>query len=260
MLEHIKEKLRRKEPVVGTSVSLSDAAISALFVHAGFDLVWIDYEHTGFDRKEIFHHLLAARQSNTAAIVRVPWNDAVLVKPILDMGVDGIVFPFIRTAKEAELAVSACTYPPGGIRGFGPLGAIQYGMVDQRDYLLHADRQIWKVMQIEHADAVKNLEDIVSVEGVDAVVIGSNDLAASIGLLGQTNHPAVMKLLDRILQVCTAKDVPLGIALYDSEAIQYWVDQGVNWIVAGGDVGFLKQSACEILESTRTYWSKKQKV
>lgn len=255
MIDLVKEKIKRKELVIGTTVSLSDAAITEMFVNVGFDLIWVDFEHSGFDKKEIFHHLLAMRQSKTAAIVRVPWNDPVLVKPILDMGVDGIIFPFIKTAQEAELAVSSCMYPPKGIRGFGPLGANKYGTVNLQDYLSQADSQIWKVMQIEHVDGVRNLEAIVSVEGVDAIVIGANDLAASIGLIGQTRHPAVVELLDQIVAVCKEKEVPLGISLYDPSDIQLWVEKGVDWIVAGGDVGYLKKSACEVLEATKAYWT-----
>lgn len=107
MIKSVVQKLKNNEPVIGAMVSFGDAAISDLFVHAGFDLIRIDHGHTGFDRQEIFHHVTATRRSGTAAFVRVLWNDPVPVKSIADMGVDGIIFPFIRARGEAESVVSS---------------------------------------------------------------------------------------------------------------------------------------------------------
>jgi len=111
-LDKIKEKIKEKELVIGTILESNDNCIAELMGKVGFDFVWIDGEHGPLDKKEILYHIMAAQGAGLAAFVRVAWNDPVLVKPILDMGADGIIFPFIRNAEDAEKAVNSCLYPP----------------------------------------------------------------------------------------------------------------------------------------------------
>lgn len=197
-LQRIKNKLREKKPVIGTHVALNDVMISEMLGMAGFDFVWIDTEHTALEREKVLHHIIAVDGTGVAPFVRVPSVDPILVKPILEMGPAGIVFPNVKTREEAELAVKSCLYPPEGIRGFGPIRASKYGLTDTLQYVGESASQVWKIMQIEHIEAVNNLEAILEVDGVDAIVVGSNDLSGSIGLLGQTDPPEVRKLMDMI--------------------------------------------------------------
>jgi len=133
-IKNIKEKIKKKIPIIGTLVSINDSSITELLCDIGFDFIWIDMEHTPIVKKDVHFHIMAAKGTGAATFVRVAWNDPILVKPILEMGPSGIIFPFIRTASEARKAVSSCLYPPKGIRGFGPRRSIKYGITDIKIY------------------------------------------------------------------------------------------------------------------------------
>ncbi|MCL2344208.1 MAG: aldolase/citrate lyase family protein [Firmicutes bacterium] len=242
------QKMKSRELVVGTHVNLSDLSVSEQLGTLGFEFVWIDYEHAPLDRQTVMSHIIACKAGNTAAFVRLPWNDPVLAKPILEMGPDGLVFPFIRTAEEAEAAVAACRYPPKGIRGFGPRRANQYGTLPNDEYLATVDSSLLKIMQIEHVDAVNNLEEILAVDGVDTIVVGTNDLSGSIGLLGQTRHPEVLALLDEIAVKCKKAGVPFGISMgFDKQNVADWIRRGVSWMGVGNDVSYIAQAGTETI-------------
>lgn len=250
-LGKIKCKLAEKKPVIGTHVALGDTMISEMLGLIGFDFVWIDTEHTAMSREDVLHHIMAVDAAGSAPFVRVPSIDPILVKPILEIGPAGIVFPNVKNREEAELAVKSCLYPPEGIRGFGPIRATKYGLTDTLQYIRESASQVWKIMQIEHVEAVNNLEEILAVEGVDAIVVGSNDLSGSIGLLGQTDHPEVKKLMDIIGQKASKSTKPFGVSMgYNPRVIKEWIERGIQWIGAGGDTGYIFSAAKEALNGT----------
>jgi len=143
---------------------------------------------------------MATKGSNTTALVRVPWNDPVLIKPVLDIGAEGIVIPMVRNAEEARRAVAACLYPPAGIRGFGPRRPNNFGRIAGPEYCKSANESILIIPQLEHIDAVKNIEAIASVPGISAIVIGPNDLSGSMGLMAQSRHPDVVAAIEVLIQ------------------------------------------------------------
>ncbi len=253
-LADIRGKIAARELVVGTHVSLLDPAISELVGCIGFDFLWVDTEHSAIDRGVLLQHLVAAQAGGAAAFVRIPWNDPVLAKPVLEMGPAGIVFPMICTAEQAKTAVAACLYPPVGQRGYGPRRAIRYGTVPTDRYLAEAAGSFWRIMQIEHVEAVANLEAILGVEGVDTIVVGPNDLSGSVGRLGQTGHPDVVKLCDRIAEVAKRRGVPFGVSMGDDpDAVRRWIDRGVDWIATGSDTGSLVAGGRRALEQARAF-------
>jgi len=248
-LDKIKEKIKEKELVIGTVLISNNNCVAELMGKVGFDFVWIDGEHAPLDKKEILYHIMAAQGAGSAAFVRVAWNDPVLVKPILEMGVDGIIFPYIRNVKDAEKAVSSCLYPPRGIRGSGPIRAIAYGVDDESEYIKKSSSLVWKILQIEHIDAVNNLDEILNVEGVDAIMVGPMDLSGSIGLLGQIDHPEVKKLFDKIAKKAKEHNIPFGAAAgYNLKTINEWVTRGINWIAVCDDYSLVIKSAKDILK------------
>jgi len=254
----LNEKIARKEPVIGTHISLSDTSVTEMLGEMGNEFVWIDWEHSSLDRHHIQGHLIAARAGGMAAFVRVPWNDPVIVKPILEMGPDGVVFPMIRTAGEAEAAVASCLYPPKGIRGFGPRRASAYGMIGGDEYLKNVESSFWRIMQIEHAEAVKNLDEILKVDGVDTIVVGPNDLSGSVGLLGQTRHPEVMALLDEIAEKCNKAGKPFGTSIgYHKQTVEDWKRRGTAWIACGGDSGYIFEAGMNTLNNVKEIFGAK---
>jgi 2-keto-3-deoxy-L-rhamnonate aldolase RhmA len=253
-LSDIRQKIAAHELVIGSHVSLLDSSVSELLACVGFDFLWVDTEHSAIDRGVLQQHLVAAQAGGAAAFVRIPWNDPVLVKPVLEMGPAGIVFPMICSAEQAKAAVAACLYPPAGVRGFGPRRAVRYGTVPSDRYIREAAESFWRIMQIEHIDAVRNLEAIVEVEGVDAIVVGPNDLSGSVGLLGQTGHPEVRKLCDRIAEVAKRRGIPFGTSIGDDpDTVRQWIDRGVDWIATGTDTGSLLAGGRRALEQARAF-------
>lgn len=243
--QKIREKMARGEVVIGGHAFYLDPSITEALGYHGFEFVWIDGEHSAFDKAGTLAHIIAAAAADTASIVRVPWNDPVLVKPVLEMGPDGIIFPMVCTAEEARKAVAACMYPPAGVRGFGPRRANQYGAVSNEEYLERPERTFLRIVQIEHVDAVKNLREILAVDGIDFPLVGANDLSASIGHLGDTKHPQVRDLCREVVSVCRELHRPFGVSLGagDTEAIRWWIDQGVSFLGCGDDISYISMGS-----------------
>ena len=237
-LQKLKKKLDNNELAIGTVVTLNDPEISDMLCSCGFDFIWIDAEHGPLDKNMINMHIMAIRGAGVAPFVRIPWNDPVLIKPILDMGPAGIIFPFIKTAEEAKLAVSSCKYPPRGIRGFGPRRSINFFNMDIDEYLKISESEPWVLLQIEHIEGVNNLEEIVKVNGVDMIIIGPCDLSGSIGLLGQTNHPEVVKLYNRISDICKRAGINFfpAIGYENIENLVQWIERGASMLALDTDL------------------------
>ncbi len=240
----VKEKLQSGKVLYGTHVFAGMPMLTEAMSECGFDLIWIDMEHTSIRAEQLVNNLIAARAGGTVAWVRIPWNDPVMAKPVLDMGAEGIIFPYVRTAEEARLAVASCSYPPEGIRGYGPQRALKYGGITQMEYVKNTYRECLRVVQIEHIDAVKNLREIASVPGIDAFVVGPNDLSGSVGLIGEVKHPRLFELYDEIGRVMRECGKPFGVATgCDKEFLEYWRSIGATVFFAGGDIGFIHDGA-----------------
>lgn len=236
-----REKWRNGELTIGAHVFSTDASVSEALAYQGFESVWIDGEHCAFDKEQILHHIMAVQSGGAASFVRIPWNDSVLVKPILEMGPDGIIFPSVSTREQAEQAVRACRYPPKGIRGFGPRRAQKYGATPKEEYLAQAEAGFLRMIQIEHIDAVEHLEEILQVEGIDLVIVGPNDLSASIGHLEDTRHPDVTALYDRIENTCKKLHKPFGVSIGpgDEKVIKNWIQRGISFLSCGDEFSYL---------------------
>lgn len=256
----IKEKLASGGFPIGTHCQIGEPIVTDILCNCGFDFIWLDGEHGSMDRKDINHQIVITRNAGLAPFVRVAWNDHVQVKPVLDMGPAAIVFPFIRTVEETKSAVASCKYPPTGIRGFGPIKANNYSTMDGNEYLEISKKEPWVILQIEHIDGVNNLSEMIKVEGVDTIVVGTNDMAGSIGLLGQTRHPEVLKLLDKIADVCNKANFPFGASLWYNEVmVKEWIDRGAKWICLDTDICYLVNGAKNTINKTMDLFSKKKK-
>jgi 4-hydroxy-2-oxoheptanedioate aldolase len=191
----LKQRLAKGEAAIGCWVDTGSATVVEILGHAGFDFVVIDLEHGQGDIAAATEMIRAAQLTAMTAVIRVPSNDPVFLKRILEVGADSIMIPQIETAAEARSAVRACRYPPQGARGYAApvVRASSYGKV--KDYIHRANDNLLLILQIESATAVKNAAEIASVEGVDVAFIGVNDLGGSIGRLEQLDHPDVRKLV-----------------------------------------------------------------
>jgi 2-keto-3-deoxy-L-rhamnonate aldolase RhmA len=235
-VDKFRGKMIERQVCVGTAVSSADPAVSELLAEAGYDFTWIDTEHCPIDLKTALGHIMAVRGTGTAPFVRVPANDPVLIKPVLDLAPAGVIIPLIRNAQDARDAVRACKYPPAGIRGYGPRRGVRFGATPMSGYLSEADAQTLVILQIEQIEAVEDLDSILAVPGVDALCIGPNDLSGSMGLLGQIDHPEVMRAIDTIIQKTLQTGLFLGIATgFSPETTSRWIKKGIQWLCLNTD-------------------------
>jgi 2-keto-3-deoxy-L-rhamnonate aldolase RhmA len=243
--QYFRQKIRGSEPCLGTCVTFGDPTVTEALATV-LDFVWIDAEHGPLSLADVQGHVMATRGTQTTPLVRVAWNDPVLIKPVLDLGAAGIIVPLIRTAEDARRAVAACRYPPEGIRGYGPRRPAKYGTSGGPDYCRQANQSVITIVQVEHIDAVRNLDEILRVEGLTTLVIGSQDLAASMGHTAEPRHPEVLQAIDSVIERSRAAGMPVGMALGDSPEIYcQWHAKGVVWFAIGADFLLLQRAAAD---------------
>ena len=195
---HVKQMLKEGKKTAGAWLQIASPFTAEIMSQAGFDWLMIDMEHGPGDMLSLIAQLQAMKGTKTAALVRVPLNDFVTIKRILDTGVHGLLIPYVNTREEAESAVRACRYPPQGIRGVaGSPRAQGYGQNVQA-YLQQANDEVLLITAVETPTAVTNLEDILGVDGVDGIFIGPMDLATNMGHLGDPRHPEVQEAIAEI--------------------------------------------------------------
>jgi 2-keto-3-deoxy-L-rhamnonate aldolase RhmA len=247
------ERLRQGATCLGTCITFSDATVTEA-LSGIVDFVWIDMEHNPLSLESVQAHVMATKGTGATALVRVAWNDPVLIKPVLDLGAAGVIVPLIRSADEAARAVAACRYPPDGIRGFGPRRPSDYGRQGGPQYCRAANESVVTIVQIEHADAVRNIDAILAVPGLTSVVIGPNDLSGSLGRMGEPRHPDVLRAIDSVLDSAKSAGIPVGIAVGDDpDVLREWIDKGVSWIAIGADFLLLAAAAARSVQAVRAH-------
>jgi 2-dehydro-3-deoxyglucarate aldolase/4-hydroxy-2-oxoheptanedioate aldolase len=247
------DRLRQGQLCLGTCITFTDPTVTEALCGL-LDFVWIDMEHNPLTLETVQGHVMATKGSATIPLVRVPWNDPVLIKPILDLGAAGVIVPLIRTADETSRAVAACRYPPEGIRGFGPRRPSHYGRLTGPAFCQAANESVSVILQIEHVDAVNNLDAILAVSGITSIVIGPNDLAGSLGHIGEPHHPMVREAIATVIVGARRRGVPVGLASGDDPAkLLEWVKMGVQWLALGSDVTLMLRAAAQVAEPFRVY-------
>ena len=236
-----KRRVKAGEFVHGGHIFLPNAQMAEAMACYGYEYLWIDGEHGSYDRDDYYNHITAVNGAGCGAFIRVTANDPAIIKPVLEMGPDGIIVPMISTAEETAAFVSACTYPPKGTRGFGPRRGSRYGAIGNDEYLKSIDDCLVKIVQIEHVTGVANIDKICEVPGLDAVTVGPFDLSASMGLLGQLMHPDMQAACKRIVDSCKAHGIPIGPSIgINPEYVKFWMDLKPDYIFCGEDLGFIK--------------------
>ncbi len=242
-LNLMRRKIEEKKILIGTGVNVRDAVISEL-LGSVYDFLWIDGEHSWMSSGDILNHIISARATGCVSMVRIPWNDPVLAKPILEMGPDCIVFPQIHNVEEAKAAIAACTYPPKGIRGWGPIRAVNYGSMPAEQYLNESEERIFKILQVENKECVDSLEEIIQLEGLDCLCVGPMDLSGSLGKLTQMEDELVCEYFDRIGEIAKRHTIPLMVSFaYDEKEMRKWKQRGATIFGASGDYASLMMEA-----------------
>ncbi len=225
------ERIRAGEPLSAGWVSLGHPRVAEIVALAGYDFVIVDIEHTPMSLETLDDVVRAIELRGVPTVVRVPWNDPVELKRVLDIGVAGVMIPMVETAAAAGEAVDAMTYPPDGMRGVAGSRATSYGL-EFAEYLENADEDLVTILQIETLPGVENAGEISRVAGVDSLFVGPSDLSASLGVAGDWDDKAVLEAIDDVLE---ASEVPVGSLAVTDEGIEQWVEQGFDWVIAGVD-------------------------
>jgi 4-hydroxy-2-oxoheptanedioate aldolase len=235
---------RRGEAVVNGWLAIPSAFSAEVMAHQGFDSLTIDMQHGVVDYQAAVTMLQAVATTPVIPLARVPWNDPAPIMKILDAGAYGVICPMVNTAAEAEALVAACRYPPRGHRSWGPVRASLYAGADYGD---HANDEIIVMPMIETAEALKNLDRILSVPGIDGVYVGPSDLSLALGFkprLDQT-EPAVVEAQREILEVCRRHGVVAGIHNATAAYAQKMVTVGYQFVTLASDSRFLAAKAAE---------------
>jgi 2-keto-3-deoxy-L-rhamnonate aldolase RhmA len=242
-INRMREKLQAGEVVLGAGITLSDATVTEALAPS-VDFFWIDLEHNAMTTESMLGHLIAARAGGTASIVRIPSGDVGWIKRVLDSGAEGIILPRAYSAREAADFVSACRYPPLGTRGFGPRRPMQYGRLDQQEYLQQANRDLFVAVQVETIELLAELDDVLALEGLDSLVLGPQDLSGSMGRLGETTHPDVVDAMKTVASQAKSAGKFIGSGLgADPGFARVLIDCGVQWLQAGNDFEYMIQGA-----------------
>ena len=254
---YVKAKLKAGKPALGVSLSVMNPELIRTISNSGFDWVLYDTEHGPWSIETVNDMIQATSDSVASPIIRIVWNDMNAIKRALDTGAFGIIVPWVSSKEEAERAVRYSRYPPKGLRGFGPGRAAKAWGIAWQDYVEIADEEILIAIQIEREEAIRRIEEIVSVEGVDATWLGPGDLSASMGLIGQFFHPKVIKAMERMVEACEDAGVAPGIAAgagvekFGVEYVNKLVEDGFRFINIGGDLGILDLGCKKFLEKIR---------
>jgi 4-hydroxy-2-oxoheptanedioate aldolase len=246
----VKRAWREGKVSIGGWLSIPSTYSAEIMAHQGFDWLCIDTQHGMIDYSAAVPMLQAISTTDTTPFVRVPWNEPSIIMKYLDAGAYGIIVPMVNNRKEAEQAVMACRYPPAGLRSYGPNRVTYYA---GRDYGTHANDEVACVVMIETAEALENLDDILSTPGVDAAYIGPADLSLALGLppRGDNDDPKHVATVARIREACERHGVAPGIHTGGSDFASKCAREGFKMILLTSDTAGLARGAAQELAAMR---------
>ena len=236
-------------PLIGLWACAGSAITAEIVAGSGCDWVLIDAEHSPNGLESLLAQLHAVAAYPVAPVVRPPYGDSVIIKQVLDLGAQNLLIPMVDTAKQATEIVRAVRYPQGGVRGVGSSLARSSRWNRVEGYLGRANQTISLTVQIESATAVANVDAIAAVDGVDALFVGPADLAASMGHLGQQNHPEVVAGVLRAIEAGKAAGKPVGVNAFVQADAERYLAAGAAFVAVGADVAILARQTEALVES-----------
>ncbi len=240
----LKQKLKNNQLTIGSWIMMGTPMSVEVMALAGFEWLVVDIEHTSIDMESVQALVTTIQAHGIKALVRVSKNEEVVIKKVLDIGADGIVVPMVSSKEDAQQAVNYAKYPPVGKRGVGLYRATGYGTTFEA-YKKWVDEELVIIAQIEHIDAVKNIDEIITTEGIDGTIIGPYDLSGSMGYPGEFERDDVKEAIQHVLDRCKAHNVPSGFHVVDTDPakLQLKIDQGCTFLAYGIDYFFMRDAA-----------------
>lgn len=252
-MNFIRQRVKSNELLSGTFCNLGSSITTEIAGHAGLDWLLIDLEHGSGDQGELMHQLQAASATNTPAIVRIAANESWRFKRVLDAGAAGVMVPMINNSKEAKNVVASLRYHPSGIRGAAVLNRATNFGINSEDYFDKANKELLTVVQIETEQAVKNSEDIASVEGVDVLFVGPYDLSINLGIKNNYNNPTFISALEKVSSNAQKAGKSSGILLQKPEQLKETIERGFTFIAMGSDGGLVANGMKNISRAFQQY-------
>lgn len=236
----LKTKLQNNQLTIGSWVTIGHQSIVEIMSTAGFDWLTLDLEHSVIELGQAQNLIAHIKNNGSAALVRVSKNEEVIIKRIMDAGADGVIVPMINNAEDAKQAVNFVKYPPVGKRGVGLARAQKYG-TGFDDYKKWLSEESVVIAQIEHIEAVNNIESILNVAGIDGIMIGPYDLSGSMGFPGEYDREDVKAAIQKVEEVCRSKKKPLGFHVIqpDNQLVKDKVNKGYSFLAFSLDFYFL---------------------
>ena len=239
----LKQALQKNQVTIGSWLSIPSPVVAEIMAQAGFPWLVVDMEHTVIDMETMQAMILAIESNKCVPLVRLSGKDTSQVKRVLDAGAYGVIVPMVNTVEEAKMIVDSVKYPPWGKRGVGLARAQGYGM-KFNDYKEHINDHSIVICQIEHKDAVENIDAILSVKGIDGILIGPYDLSGSYGIPGVFEYHLIVEAEQRVMEAANRKGIPAGIHVVhpNAELLLTKVKKGFKFIAYGVDMLFLATS------------------
>ncbi|MFN4046426.1 MAG: HpcH/HpaI aldolase family protein [Acidilobaceae archaeon] len=251
-MHRLVEKALKGETLVGTWLTINSPEVAEALSLLPLDFLVIDMEHSPLDYYDVEVLLIVLKGSQAAGIVRVPWNDPVAIKRVLDLGPDGILVPWVSSLEEARMLEKAVLYPPEGIRGVGPRRAVKYGLVSRKDYYEKYMEDLIVIAQVETRGAIENLEDILSVETITGVLVGPSDLSASLGMFAQIESLHFKEILGEVAGKARARKPLAAVYAPSLEFAREAVRLGFNMIALSSDINVLVEAYSEMIKTFKS--------
>ena len=249
----VKRELQAGNVQVGTWIHLGATEVPRVLATAGFDYVNIDMEHSAFSIGTISNLCTSAMSAGLTPIVRPPARDRHLVSRPLDGGAMGVLIPHTDTWEDAQAAVRAAKFPPMGERGAHPPNVhTDFGPVNATDYMAKGNEESLVLIQIESEAALGNLDEILSVDGVDGATVGRGDLAADMGVTGGRDDPRIVEAVETVIAACRRTNKFPGLLVHETEEAKRWIAKGVRFVTFSSDVGILRSAAAAALHDIRS--------
>lgn len=242
-MKNLKQKFKTLKTSTGTFISLGSSIVTEIIGKAGFDFVIMDLEHGSGNEKDILGQLQALEPSTTASIVRVESHERVRISRILDLGAEGIMFPRLRTAQEAQAAINALYYPPKGSRGVAKMVRASNFGLNFDDYYANQKNNIVGVVQIETPEILECLDEVAAIDGVDVLFVGPMDLSMALGIFGQFDHPDYMYAIKATAEATKKANKVCGVLLTNPDQLPMYYELGYRFFTSGADSGFINVGA-----------------
>ncbi|MFO1023509.1 MAG: aldolase/citrate lyase family protein [Planctomycetales bacterium] len=249
----VKDLLQSGKTAIGSELTeLRSGEVARIYAAAGFDFVFIDMEHSAFTIETVGELIRAARAVGIVPIVRVPQAEYVWVSRVLDNGAQGVIVPRVNTPQQARDIVSWAKYPPHGIRGYACTTAQTGGeAISPSEFIKHNNEQTLVVIQFERREAIENIEEMLSIPGIDVACMGCMDLSIDLGVPGDMDHPEMIAAMERVVEVSNRRKIASGIIAADMGLVSKWLERGMRFASYATDAIHLREAARSAAEKLR---------